>query len=146
MRFLHNAKLSTNAMFNCSYQLRIKKYFKFLLHICVLMSESSSMGKMIPGIFFLVCPPSKMKSCVMNRFAVQHKSPPDKKKWQKVWARDIPNRTLEGFVYRVGGRCIYYQVAQIGLVSPGDQPLHWVFLSKHKRQSHQLSPCYLKIH
>lgn len=80
MKVLHNAGvfLGTDAMSNCSYQPRLKKCFKFLLHICVFMSESSSMGKLIPVKFF-VYSPRKMKSYVMNRLAVLHKYPPEKK-------------------------------------------------------------------
>lgn len=77
MRVLCNAGAFLGAMPNCSYQLRLKKCVKFLLHICVFMSESSSMGKLIPVNFF-VCPPSKMKSYVMNRLAAVHMSPTEK--------------------------------------------------------------------
>lgn len=70
-------ELFLGAMPNSSYQLRLKKCFKFLLYICVFMSESSSMGKLIPVKFF-VCPPSEMKSYVMNRLAVVHTSPTER--------------------------------------------------------------------
>lgn len=69
--------MGTDAMSNCSSQLRIKKRFKFLLHICVFILESSSMGNLIP-----VYPLSKTKSYVKKRLAVVHNSSPEKK-WQK---------------------------------------------------------------
>lgn len=40
--------LYTDAMSNCSYRQRLKKFFEFLLHICVFMSKSSSTGKLTP--------------------------------------------------------------------------------------------------